>query len=508
MKRFFQIILLALLSCLVIGVVYTLLQRPSNDRTWSLDQALLPIAEITNDIATIRNIRNFTYRSTTDYTPAYYDRTFTLDTVERVDYIVEPFESIGAAHTFVSFGLTDGSQIAISVEIRKEMGETFSPWRGLARQYELMYVVADERDVIGLRAVQRGHPVYLFPTVATPEQAQALLLAMLERTNTLARTPEFYHTLRNNCTTNLVAHLNTLTSTPVRWDYRFVLPARSAEVLERHGWLAIRGSVSEVREQYRINQWVSEYLNEPDFSARIRSTQVNLMEDAEVETSVVSVTDIAKIERPVAVAAADLLHLVTRVIDGDTIEVEYFGERRRVRYIGIDTPETVHPSRPVECFGVEAAARNRSLVEGKLVRLERDITDVDKYDRLLRYVYVDDVFVNEQLVAEGFATAYTYPPDIKYTERLRAAEVQARNLEQGFWGSDCISEVTTRPINDAGEVCIIKGNISQTSGERIYHVPGCEYYNQTIISPAAGERWFCTESEAVAAGWRKALNCL
>lgn len=200
-------------------------------------------------------------------------------------------------------------------------------------------------------------------------------------------------------------------------------------------------------------------------------------------------------------------YLVTRVIDGDTIEVAYEGRRRPVRYIGIDTPETVHPSRPVECFGAEAAARNRELVAGKVVRLERDITDTDKYDRLLRYVYVEDDFINERLVREGFATVFTYPPDVKYTEALRAAEMDARQTGRGLWGADCVSRAPFRPQTDTGEICVVKGNISQTSGERIYHVPGCEYYDQTVITMSAGEQWFCTEADALAAGWRKALNC-
>lgn len=125
--------------------------------------------------------------------------------------------------------------------------------------------------------------------------------------------------------------------------------------------------------------------------------------------------------------------LVTRVIDGDTIEIEG-GER--VRYLGIDTPETVDPNRPVQCFGKEASAKNKELVEGEYVRLERDITDRDKYGRLLRYVYVDDKLVNLELVREGFAFIFTLPPDVKYQDQILAAQQEAREAKRGLWG-DC-----------------------------------------------------------------------
>jgi micrococcal nuclease len=127
------------------------------------------------------------------------------------------------------------------------------------------------------------------------------------------------------------------------------------------------------------------------------------------------------------------LFRVTQVVDGDTIKLEN-GET--VRSIGIDTPETVDPRRPVGCFGKEASAKNKELVLGKEVRLVKDVSDTDKYDRLLRYVYVGDVFVNEYLVREGFARASSYPPDVKYQELFRDAEREAREAKRGLWASE------------------------------------------------------------------------
>lgn len=198
---------------------------------------------------------------------------------------------------------------------------------------------------------------------------------------------------------------------------------------------------------------------------------------------------------------------VTRIIDGDTIEIEG-GER--VRYIGIDTPETVDPRKPVQCFGVEASKKNKEFVEGQRVRLEKDITDRDKYNRLLRYVWVGDTFVNLELVKQGFAQSYSYPPDIKYQDQFVAAERQAREAKVGLWGACPLVEETAPPasnsITSQPSSCIIKGNIS-SSGEKIYHLPGCGSYTRTQIDAGRGERWFCSESEARAAGWRRALNC-
>jgi micrococcal nuclease len=126
---------------------------------------------------------------------------------------------------------------------------------------------------------------------------------------------------------------------------------------------------------------------------------------------------------------------VVRVVDGDTIEVEMGGRRHTVRYIGIDTPEVADPRRPVMCYGEEASRRNRQLVEGKVVTLEKDVSETDRYGRLLRYVWVDGQMVNAVLVAEGYARTYTYPPDVKYAHLFLQLEREAREASRGLWGA-------------------------------------------------------------------------
>ena len=133
---------------------------------------------------------------------------------------------------------------------------------------------------------------------------------------------------------------------------------------------------------------------------------------------------------------------VTNVIDGDTFTIE---GGKVVRMIGMDTPETVHPSKPIQCYGNEASAKTTELIEGQKVRLEKDVSETDKYKRLLRYVWKGDVLINELLVQEGYAQSSSYPPDIKYQDRFVTAQQEARDNQKGLWGSVCTSTPTPTP---------------------------------------------------------------
>jgi hypothetical protein len=252
-------------------VVFSLFTPAKKDRDWNLDQAVLPKISINGNAVRIENIRNFEYRSTTDYTPRYYDKNFFLDQIKSVDYMVEPFSgNSGAAHTLLSFGFKDGSYVAISVEIRKEKGESFSPVKGLLRQYELMYVIADERDVIKLRTNYRKDQVFLYPIKATPEQARELFLDMLERAQKLQAKPEMYNTLTNTCTTNIVAHVNKLSPDRVSWNKNILLPATSDKYAYDLGLIDTDLSFEEARKKFNINERAEKYADSPDFSKLIR----------------------------------------------------------------------------------------------------------------------------------------------------------------------------------------------------------------------------------------------
>ena len=188
---------------------------PSNFRDWAPEQAVVPHAEIRGNQVTIRNVRNCRYFANDVYLVDYYDKSFDLSAVRSVDFIVVPFTGMPAlAHTMLSFKIAgaDGKTdyLAVSVETRKERAEEYNPVKGSARQYELIYVLADERDVIQYRTNFSGQDVYLYQTTAPPEAARMLLADVLGRVNQLAKKPEFYDTITNNCTTNIVGHIKKL----------------------------------------------------------------------------------------------------------------------------------------------------------------------------------------------------------------------------------------------------------------------------------------------------------
>lgn len=248
--------------------------RPSNARDWTPDQAVLASAEVEGNLVHIKNVRNFTYRSTTDYDIAYYDKTYDLDTLESAWYVFEPFsEWKGAAHTFLSFGFAgpDGPEfVGISVEIRKEKGEQFSSLKGFFKQYELMYVIGDERDLIKLRSNYRKDDVYLYPVSASKEKMQQLFLSMIERTNQLQNQPEFYNTLTSNCTSNIIDHVNDIAPKRVPFSFKALVPGYSDEVAYDLGLFETELSFEETRAKYHINDRAMEYGESADFSVQIR----------------------------------------------------------------------------------------------------------------------------------------------------------------------------------------------------------------------------------------------
>jgi len=207
---------------------------------------------------------------------------------------------------------------------------------------------------------------------------------------------------------------------------------------------------------------------------------------------------------------------VVKVVDGDTIDVSLDGKTERIRLIGINTPETVDPRKPVECFGKEASDKAKALLSGKKVYLEADKIsgERDKYNRLLRFVFLEDgTSFNLLMIKMGYAYEYTYDVPYKYQAEFKEAQKEAMAAKVGLWGDLCkgSSTLTTSSSSTVQAAtgpngCSIKGNIGLTK-EKIYHVIGCGSYAKTTIEESKGERWFCTEKEAADAGWRKALNC-
>lgn len=179
---------------------------------------------------------------------------------------------------------------------------------------------------------------------------------------------------------------------------------------------------------------------------------------------------------------------VIRVIDGDTIEVNIAGATYTVRYIGIDTPETVHPSKPVEYMGKEASDKNKELVDGKTVELEKDVSETDRYGRLLRYVYLGDLFINAELVRLGYAQVSTYPPDVKYQDLFLQLQQEAREAGRGLWASQ---PPTQEPAQSTGKYV---GSIKSDK----YHYPTCSAAKKILPENLI---WFDSAADAQSKGY-------
>lgn len=216
---------------------------------------------------------------------------------------------------------------------------------------------------------------------------------------------------------------------------------------------------------------------------------------------------------PTATRRAATLYPVVGITDGDTIKVRMGGTTERVRLIGLDAPEL----KGAQCWSQQASSRMQSLVQSRSVQLVRDPTqdDRDRYGRLLRHVVTaDGRLVAQALIEGGFAKEYTYDRPYAHRDAHLAAQERARGKRLGVWSAACAAPPAAAPARPAAPAapvtpsggCVIKGNISVSSGERIYHVPGGGSYDDTVISEDKGERWFCSEQAAEAAGWRRARN--
>lgn len=246
-------------------------QTPSNDRDWIPELKLLASAEFAGDKVRVHNVRNAQFFSYRDCLVEYYDKTYDLSKIQSVDFVMIPFNDNRAiAHTMLSFGFEGGDYVGVSAEVRLEKGESYGAGTGLFNQFELIYVVADERDLLPVRAQYRDVDVLLYRTTATPEMARKLFIDVMKRVNELHEKPEFYDTLSNNCTTNIVRHINTLAPGRIPYDYRVLLPGYADSLAYELGLIDTSKPFSEVRRHARINDLVLQYKDDPRFSQRIR----------------------------------------------------------------------------------------------------------------------------------------------------------------------------------------------------------------------------------------------
>ena len=247
---------------------------PSNDRPWQTDVSVLPYATVEDDIVTVHNIRNFDYRSETDYTPAWYNKRFDLRKLEGIDLVAVYWMGPAVAHIFVSFAFAGGDHLAVSIETRKEKGEDYSTLRGFFRQYELYYVVADERDVIRLRTNYRHNPpedVYVYRLRGgSLENARRVFIDYVNKINNLKDNPEFYNTLTTNCTTNIWFH-SRVNQDHLPFSWKILASGYVPEYVYESGLMNKQIPFADLQRSAYVNPRAQAADTATDFSQRIRS---------------------------------------------------------------------------------------------------------------------------------------------------------------------------------------------------------------------------------------------
>ncbi|SHO42653.1 lipoprotein N-acyltransferase Lnb domain-containing protein [Desulfopila aestuarii] len=258
----------------LLGIMTTawwLLIPPSNNRSWQPDVTILPWAEVSENTATVHNIRNVEYRTETDYTVRHYDRSFDLTTLQSLDLFLVYWGSPSIAHTMLSFGFANGSYLSFSIETRKEVGEEYSAVKGFFKQFELTYVVADERDIVRLRTNYRqGEDVYLYRLDVPMDFARKVLLDYLKEINSLKDHPEWYRAIFTNCTTSILRHTTPFNPNP-RFDWRFIVNGYLDEMLYERGLIDKSLPFAELKERSLINRQARLADQADDFSHLIRA---------------------------------------------------------------------------------------------------------------------------------------------------------------------------------------------------------------------------------------------
>jgi hypothetical protein len=257
-----------------------LFTEPRNDREWREDLSVLPAADVMGEQVRIHNVRNFWWHSPDEYEPAYYDADYDLSELNTMYFAVTPFSSFsGAAHTFLTFQFdtppSDESLgprfLSVSVEARKEVGENYTPIAGLFNQYELMYVLADERDMVTLRTHVYGDDVYLYPVAMPVEEVRKTFLSIMEEVNHLYDEPAFYHTFAKNCTTELVRHVNRASPGLIPFSVRYVLPGYADTLVYDLGLMDTDLSFTAAEEVFKVTDLSGPCLESADYSLCIRS---------------------------------------------------------------------------------------------------------------------------------------------------------------------------------------------------------------------------------------------
>jgi hypothetical protein len=260
---------LACAGLFVFVLVWFMSIRPSHDRPWRPDVAVMPRATIDGDRVRFSGFRNFEYRTRDDFTARWEERTVSVAHLTSVDFFLSAWGVGPFGHTFVSFNFDNAPPVCISIEARPEVGESWAPVPALFKQFELIYVVGTERDIVGIRTNHRNEDVYLYRIKTAPENARRLFLIYLDRINELADRPEWYNLLTNNCTINIVRYANSAGRVG-RWDIRQLLNGWVDRYLYDAGLVDTSLPFEELRRRSLINDAARAADDAADFSERIR----------------------------------------------------------------------------------------------------------------------------------------------------------------------------------------------------------------------------------------------
>jgi hypothetical protein len=251
-------------------VLWWLTLKPSNDRAWQPDVAQTAWADINADEVTIHNVRDCDYRTESDFTPRWETRSVRPSHITGMDVAINYWGSPWIAHPIVSFQFADALPLCFSIETRKTIGQQYSTVKGFYRQYTLIYVVADERDVVRLRTNYRREDVYLYHALASPAQARQRFREYINTVNVLHENPRWYNAVTSNCTTSIRAQREVDLRAP--WDWRILLNGKADEMLYQDHAIATGGlPFAELKQRSLINERARAADQDPDFSKLIRA---------------------------------------------------------------------------------------------------------------------------------------------------------------------------------------------------------------------------------------------
>lgn len=262
---------IVLLICLSIAAYYKF-EPASNAGDWQTNWAVMPSVTIKGNEANIKNIRDFQYRSETDFTPHYYDKTFNLNDLDSLYYILSYWDGNKAvAHSIISFGFKSGDYLCVSVETRLKKGQAQTAIGGLYNQYGLLYILADERDVLRLRTNYRKEEIYMYQVKAPKENIKALFLTIMRKSDDLNAHPQFYNTIKHNCLTSLLSDVQKAKGERIEFDYRYIANGYSDELFyDRGAFLDEIKPFTEFKKVHHINQYIKDDSTIKDYSKTIR----------------------------------------------------------------------------------------------------------------------------------------------------------------------------------------------------------------------------------------------